>query len=97
MVNSKVFQYLGANWRLIAFFATPLLLLPLPILDPTDRGRCAFMVLLMCVYWLLEVLPLAVTGLIPVALCPIMGIMGTNNVSMLYMKGTCMLFVGGKK
>jgi sodium-dependent dicarboxylate transporter 2/3/5 len=43
-----------------------------------------------------ELLPLPVTALIPVAVFPLFGIMSTNEVSMCYMKDTCMLYLGGK-
>ena len=43
-----------------------------------------------------ELLPLPVTALIPVAVFPLLGIMSTNDVSMCYMKDTCMLYLGGK-
>ena len=45
---------------------------------------------------MLELLPLPVTALIPVAVFPLLGIMSTNEVSMCYMKDTCMLYLGGK-
>ena len=45
----------------------------------------------------MELLPLPVTSLIPVALFPILGIMDTGAVSVEYLNKTCMLFVGGKK
>jgi sodium-dependent dicarboxylate transporter 2/3/5 len=46
---------------------------------------------------MLELLPLPVTSLIPVAVFPLLGIMPTEDVSMCYMKETCMLYLGGKR
>ena len=62
-----------------------------------DFFRCAYVLLLMSVYWVFEALPLAVTSLIPVALLPLLGIMSTGDVTVNYMKGTSMLFVGSRK
>ena len=51
--------------------------------------------MLMAVYWCTETLPLAVTGLIPVFLVPLFGIMSAQDVCLNYLKETTMMFVGG--
>lgn len=83
-------------WKFLVIVLTPLILLPLPLVVKTEAARCAFVLLLMSVYWVVEVLPLAVTSLIPVALLPLLGIMSTSDVTMQYMLGTSMLFVGSE-
>jgi hypothetical protein len=95
-------------WRSILVVLLPLVLLPLAVVPQEEddgesttlaasatTSKCAYVGLLMAFSWMMELLPLAVTALIPVALFPIMGIMTTKDVSMQYMTGTCMLFVGG--
>ena len=42
-------------------------------------------------YWLGELLPIPVTSLLPVILFPILGIMTSAEVSLFYMKNSCML------
>jgi sodium-dependent dicarboxylate transporter 2/3/5 len=79
--------------RWLGLLGPPLLLAPLALhRDPA--ARCAFTVLLMAVYWSLELLPLAVTALLPVVLLPGLGVLGTEPTCRLYMKGTDMFYLG---
>nr|XP_046178351.1 solute carrier family 13 member 5-like isoform X1 [Oncorhynchus gorbuscha] len=64
----------------VILFCTPFLLLPLPLLIGTTEAGCAYVIALMAVYWCTEVLPLAVTALLPAVLFPLFGIMESKQV-----------------
>lgn len=51
--------------------------------------------LLMAIWWITEVVPLAVTSLIPVILFPAFGIMDGKEVSSIYFNHVIFLFIGG--
>ena len=56
-------------------------------------SKCAFAVILIGVYWVLEVMPIAVTSLIPIFLFPLMGIMPSADVCSNYANvSTSLLF-----
>lgn len=46
-----------------------------------QEAECAYVIILMAVYWCTEVLPLAITALLPALLFPLFGIMQSKDVS----------------
>ncbi|KAM6937924.1 LOW QUALITY PROTEIN: solute carrier family 13 member 1 [Xenentodon cancila] len=79
---------------IILIILTPLLLLPLPLLVWTKEAGCAFVLLLMAIYWMTEVIPLSMTAMLPAVLFPILGIMKSSNVAKEYFKDFHILLVG---
>ena len=51
--------------------------------------------ILMAIWWMTEIIPLAVTALIPVALFPLLGIMNGKAVAATYFNHLIFLFIGG--
>ncbi|BFZ04491.1 hypothetical protein BsWGS_07530 [Bradybaena similaris] len=72
----------------------PILAAPLPLLGGTPVAKCGFCVIVIGVYWVTEVIPLAVTSLLPVVLFPVFGVMTTRAVCRAYVQDTLMLFLG---
>ncbi|XP_055049337.1 solute carrier family 13 member 1 [Misgurnus anguillicaudatus] len=73
---------------------TPLSLLPLPLVITTKEAECAYILILMAVYWMTEVLPLSVTALLPAVLFPLFGIMKSSQVASVYFKDFHLLLLG---
>ncbi|KAJ7387108.1 Solute carrier 13 [Desmophyllum pertusum] len=84
------------RWRkYLILVLTPILLMPIPIAVKGTEARCAYCILIMAVYWVTEVVELAVTALLPLVLFPLLGVLGSKQVSTPYFKDTNVLFLGG--
>ncbi len=75
---NEVVRYLKTFWRPLVLVLTP----PLAALVFTNQEepqamKCAFVMIVMAVFWVTEVMPVPVTALIPVAAFPLMGVMST--------------------
>ncbi|XP_069018338.1 solute carrier family 13 member 1 [Embiotoca jacksoni] len=80
--------------RVVLVFISPLLLLPLPLVIETKEAECAFVLLLMAMYWVTEVIPLSMTAMLPAILFPMFGIMKSSSVAKEYFKDFHFLLVG---
>jgi solute carrier family 13 (sodium-dependent dicarboxylate transporter), member 2/3/5 len=49
----------------------------------------------MTIYWVTEAIPLPITGMIPMVAFPLLNILDTDRVCMMYMKETMVMFIGG--
>lgn len=45
-----------------------------------QEARCAYIIIIMAVYWCTEVIPLAVTSLMPVVFFPLLGVQTAKKV-----------------
>jgi solute carrier family 13 (sodium-dependent dicarboxylate transporter), member 2/3/5 len=73
----------------------PLLLLPLFLTDNTPSKRCMYVVVLMITYWVTEALPLAISSMLPILLFPVLDIMSTDKITLVYMKEPVVMLVAG--
>ncbi|XP_046890295.1 solute carrier family 13 member 1 [Hypomesus transpacificus] len=88
---------LKVTWRyrsLLIILLTPSLLLPLPLVIGTKVADCAFVLMLMAIYWLTEALPLSATAMLPALLFPLFGILKSNEVAKVYFKDFHLLLIG---
>ncbi|CAD5122851.1 DgyrCDS11253 [Dimorphilus gyrociliatus] len=83
-----------ANWRLVILILIPLLFMPIPIVLKTSEAKCAYVLIIVASYWMSDVLPLAVTSLLPVVLLPLFGILRAKDASKTYFKDSTMMFMG---
>ncbi|XP_052233654.1 Na(+)/citrate cotransporter-like isoform X2 [Dreissena polymorpha] len=91
---TQVLRRVGQWKNLLIIILLPIVLLPIPVLGKSSVSKCAYAVIIIGVYWVLEVMPIAVTSLIPVFLFPLLGIMPSADVCKNYANDTLMLFFG---
>ncbi len=80
LLNVPVITYLLTFWRpLVLVLAPALFSLVFLHAEEDDEAavKCAYVLLVMATFWMTEVLPVAITALIPVAAFPLMGVMST--------------------
>ncbi|XP_066601410.1 protein I'm not dead yet-like [Prorops nasuta] len=90
-------RFIGIYWRSFVLVLWPIILLPILVMDhgqQTNAMKCLYVVSVMAIFWVTEVLPLPITGLIPVVLYPLLGIMSTAETCLCYMNDTTMMFIG---
>lgn len=74
---------------------TPLVFLPIIIVNPSRASKCAYGILIVAVFWMTECLPMAVTAMLPVVFMPWLGVMDSRAICMNYLKDANFLFLGG--
>jgi sodium-dependent dicarboxylate transporter 2/3/5 len=88
---------LGRNLLLVGAPAASCALLAFGDLEPgrPEVTRTAVVALLMAAWWISGVVPLAVTALLPIALFPLLGVMGARDVPTHYFNDIIALYFGG--
>jgi sodium-dependent dicarboxylate transporter 2/3/5 len=86
--------------KIVGFILAPLLFFGIVLfgdLDP-DNPQVTYtlaIAVLMATWWVTEVIPIAITALVPIVLFPLLGIMDGKEVSNAYINHVIFLFIGG--
>ncbi len=89
-----------AQWRKVLFYIAPVLGLYIAFItrlevDNPKVSATLGVAVWMALWWVSEVVPLAITSLLPVVLFPLLGIMNGKAVSSTYFNHVIFLFIGG--
>lgn len=87
-------QQLKNYWRTIIVIGIPIVLLPLIICFQNDASRCAYVILILIIYWITEALPISITSLLPLVLFPLAGVLKASQVAPNYFRDMMSLFFG---
>lgn len=75
---SACLPWIGHHWKGLIQVLTPLICSLVFLYESESEAmKCAFVLLVMATYWVFEVMPVAVTSLIPIAAFPLLGLMST--------------------
>ncbi|ELU15107.1 hypothetical protein CAPTEDRAFT_215953 [Capitella teleta] len=58
------------------------------------KMQCGYVIIVMAIYWMTAVLPMGITGLIPVFMFPMFGVIGVMEVATNYIKNIHLLLMG---
>lgn len=85
---------------IIGFVFGPIIFISIVLFADLEPGKpevtyTLAIAVLMAIWWITEVVPLAVTALLPVVLFPLFGVMNGKDVSSAYFNHVIFLFIGG--
>ena len=60
-----------------------------------QASRAGYGILIIVVYWVTEVCPLAVTSMLPLAIFPLLGVLTSQDAASAYLQNANVLFIGG--
>lgn len=85
MEPKPIWTKLWSIRHLLLCWLTPFVWSPLlAVVGRQKEARCGYVVAVMITYWFTEVIPMAITSLIPVVLFPVLQIMSTDKVAKSY-------------
>lgn len=90
----------GQVFRYALFILAPLIAAYIILFTDLEPGNPAVtntlaVAIIMAIWWVTEVVPLAITSLLPIVLFPALGIMDGKDVSATYFNHVIFLFIGG--
>jgi sodium-dependent dicarboxylate transporter 2/3/5 len=96
----RIFESDFSIKKIIGFVIAPILFILIVVFGNLEPGNPQItytlaIALLMAIWWVTEVIPLAITALVPVVLFPLFGVMDGKEVSSAYFNQVIFLFIGG--
>jgi len=99
MMTNTILHKAGFK-NITGFILTPIAFILILLFGDLEPGNpqatyTLAIALLMAIWWITEIIPLAVTALLPVVLFPLFGVMNGKDVSSTYFNHVIFLFIGG--
>ncbi|XP_058830398.1 protein I'm not dead yet [Topomyia yanbarensis] len=91
----RISKFITVYWRALLVVLAPIIAAGVFFIDTSPAYRCMYVVLIMSMYWVTEALPLPITSMLPIVLFPVLGVLSTDRTTMMYMKETMLMFIGG--
>ncbi|XP_055610398.1 protein I'm not dead yet-like [Uranotaenia lowii] len=92
--DPRLCQFVRVYWKSLFVIAVPFISALVFILGTSLAYRCLYVVILMALLWVSEAIPLPITSMIPIVLFPLLGILSTGEVCMVYMKEAIIMYIG---
>ncbi|XP_001979463.3 protein I'm not dead yet 2 [Drosophila erecta] len=86
------------HWRGNLTVIIPSLTLPILIyafMNDRAEYKCLWLIVTMALLWITEALPIYLTALLPLAFCPLLGLVNSERVCQLFFTETIVVFLGG--
>lgn len=94
-IIDRIKRFFRYHWRGCFIIAVPICLSPLLLSTHSQEAKSGFVYLLIVFYWVSECLPVMVTSMLPIALLPMLGILGSEDTCRSYFKDTTIVMMGG--
>nr|AKN21484.1 slc13a-5 [Schmidtea mediterranea] len=94
MSERLVLTCMKQNWKSLVIIIVPILLLPM-VVTGNKQMQCGYIIAIVSIFWVTEVMHIAVTSLIPIVLFPAFGILKPTQVAGCYMKDITLMLIGG--
>nr|AKN21485.1 slc13a-6 [Schmidtea mediterranea] len=91
---NETIKFCKHNWRTVFLISIPILFLPMTF-SGNKPLQCGYIIIIVGLFWITEVMDIAVTSLIPVVLFPIFKILDPESVATCFMKDITLMLLGG--
>lgn len=80
--------------NILIVILTPVVLLPLILVVDGQQSSCAYVMLIMAIFWLTDALPLNITALLPIFMFPMVGVLSADDIAGVFLNSTSLMFLG---